>query len=65
MREIHLVFHSKTGVEGFEAAAMPHLGALYRSAKFLTCDSSETDDLVQDVYLEAWKSFHRFRPGTN
>jgi RNA polymerase sigma-70 factor, ECF subfamily len=44
---------------------MPHLGDLYRSAKFLTRDSSEADDLVQDVYLEAWKSFHRFRPGTN
>ena len=64
-RYVEMVFHSETGIEGFEAAAMPHLGDLYRSAKFLTRDSSEADDLVQDVYLEAWKSFHRFRPGTN
>jgi len=60
-----LFFHSKTGVEGFEEAAMPHLGDLYRAAKFLTHYSSEADDLVQEVYLEAWKSFHRFEPGTN
>jgi RNA polymerase sigma-70 factor (ECF subfamily) len=60
-----LFFHSKSGVEGFEAAAMPHLGDLHRTAKLLTHDSAEADDLVQEVYLEAWKSFHRFEPGTN
>jgi RNA polymerase sigma-70 factor, ECF subfamily len=60
-----LFFHSQTGVEDFEAAAMPHLADLYRTAKFLVHDSSEAEDLVQEVYLEAWKSFHRFEPGTN
>jgi RNA polymerase sigma-70 factor, ECF subfamily len=52
-------------VEDFEAAAMPHLAALYRTAKFLAHEPSEAEDLVQEVYLEAWKSFHRFEPGTN
>lgn len=28
-------------------------------------DSSEAEDLVQETYLEGWKSFHRFEPGTN
>lgn len=28
-------------------------------------DSSETEDLVQETYLEGWKSFHRFELGTN
>jgi len=56
---------STAGLEGFEAAAMPHLTALYRTAKFLVRNPAEAEDLVQDVYLEALKSFHRFQPGTN
>lgn len=44
---------------------MPHLTALYRTAKFLVRNPAEAEDLVQDVYLEAVKSFHRFEPGTN
>jgi RNA polymerase sigma-70 factor, ECF subfamily len=58
-------FHSKTRVEDFEVAAMPHLADLYRSASLLVQNSPEAEDLVQEVYLEAWKSFHRFEPGTN
>jgi len=60
-----LFFRSKTHVEDFEAVAMPHLADLYRSASLLIRDSAEAEDLVQEVYLEAWKSFHRFEPGTN
>jgi RNA polymerase sigma-70 factor, ECF subfamily len=56
---------SKPRLEDFEAAAMPHLADLYRTAKFLAHDSSEAEDLVQETYLEGWKSFHRFEPGTN
>ncbi len=44
---------------------MPHLSDLYRSASLLLQNSLEAEDLVQEVYLEAWKSFHRFAPGTN
>jgi RNA polymerase sigma-70 factor, ECF subfamily len=60
-----MFFHSKTHVEDFEAAALPHLADLYRSASLLVQNSPEAEDLVQEVYLEAWKSFHRFEPGTN
>jgi RNA polymerase sigma-70 factor (ECF subfamily) len=65
MLELTLFFRPKIRDEDFEAAAMPHLAGLYRSASFLVQNSSEAEDLVQEVYLEAWKSFHRFEPGTN
>ncbi len=54
-----MFFHPKILLEDFEAAAMPHLADLYRSASLLLQNSSEAEDLVQEVYLEAWKSFHR------
>ena len=60
-----MFYHPKVRVEDFEAAAIPHLADLYRSAALLLRDSSEAEDLVQEVYLEAWKSFHRFELGTN
>jgi RNA polymerase sigma-70 factor (ECF subfamily) len=60
-----LFSQSKTRLEDFESAAMPHLADLYRTAKFLARDSSEAEDLVQETYLEGWKSFHRFETGTN
>ena len=52
-------------MEDFEGAAIPHLADLYRSTSLLLRHSSEAEDLVQEVYLEAWKSFHRFESGTN
>jgi RNA polymerase sigma-70 factor, ECF subfamily len=49
----------------FEAAALPHLNDIYRTAARLLADSAKADDVVQDVYLQAWKSFDRFEVGTN
>ncbi len=49
----------------FEDAALPHLNDLYRTANRLLADSTKADDVVQDVYLQAWKSFERFEVGTN
>jgi RNA polymerase sigma-70 factor (ECF subfamily) len=49
----------------FESAAMPHIDALFRTAARVVGDRSEAEDLVQEAYLQAWKSFHRFEPGTN
>jgi RNA polymerase sigma-70 factor, ECF subfamily len=60
-----LRFRPKTGIEDFEAIALPHLPDLYRTARFLSPDASEAEDLVQEVYMEAWKSYHRFESGTN
>ncbi len=52
-------------VEDFEAAALPHLNGLFRTAARLVGNRTEAEDLIQETYLQAWKSFHRFELGTN
>ena len=52
-------------VEDFEAAALPHLNELFRTAARLVGNRTEAEDLIQETYLQAWKSFHRFELGTN
>ncbi len=52
-------------VEEFEAAALPHLNELFRTAARLVGNRTEAEDLIQETYLQAWKSFHRFELGTN
>ncbi|HVE15851.1 MAG TPA: RNA polymerase sigma factor, partial [Chthoniobacterales bacterium] len=38
---------------------------IYRTAARLLGTGAGADDVVQDVYLQAWKSFGQFEPGTN
>ena len=52
-------------MDEFESAALPHLNDLYRTARRILRDRTEAEDQVQETYLQAWKSFHRFEPGTN
>jgi RNA polymerase sigma-70 factor (ECF subfamily) len=60
------VFFGRTArAEDFEVAALPHLNDLFRTALRVVGDRTEAEDLVQEAYLQAWKSFHRFTPGTN
>lgn len=51
--------------EIFETEAMQHIDDLYRTAKRLTRSETEADDLVQETYMQAWKSFDRYELGTN
>ena len=51
--------------DAFEAEALPHLNDLYRTTRRLLRDAGAAEDLVQEVYLQAWKSFHKYEPGTN
>ncbi len=49
----------------FERAALPHFRVLYRTAAKVVHDQMQTEDVVQETFLQAWESFHRFEPGTN
>ena len=51
--------------EEFDAAALPHVAALLRTATRLCGARDCAEDLVQETYLQAWRSFGRFEPGTN
>lgn len=42
-----------------------HLDSLYRTALRLTRNEQEAEDLVQDTFLSAYRSFHQFQRGTN
>lgn len=60
------VLFSKPAQPGeFEKVALPHLKELYRTAVRLLGDGAKAEDVVQETYLQAWKSFARFEPGTN
>ncbi len=49
----------------FEETALPFLTDLFRTAVRSLGDRSAAEDCVQETYLQAQKSFHRFEPGTN
>jgi RNA polymerase sigma-70 factor (ECF subfamily) len=50
---------------GFEELAMPIFDSLYNFARWLANNETDAEDLVQDTYLKALRSFESFRPGTN
>ncbi|HTS30830.1 MAG TPA: sigma-70 family RNA polymerase sigma factor [Bryobacteraceae bacterium] len=58
-------FSKRPSTNQFEAAAMPYLNDIYRTAARLLGDGPGADDVVQDVYLQAWKAFDQFELGTN
>jgi RNA polymerase sigma-70 factor (ECF subfamily) len=49
----------------FESAALPHLDQLFRTAVRVLRDRTDAEDIVQETYFQALRSFHRFEPGTN
>ena len=51
--------------EAFDRAALVHVPELLRFASRLCGGVEAAEDLVQETYLQAWRSFHRFAAGTN
>ena len=45
--------------------ALVHLDALYHVALRLTRNRAQAEDIVQEAFLRAFRSFHHFNPGTN
>jgi len=49
----------------FEDLAVPLFDQLYNFARWLTRDTSEAEDLVQETYAKALRGFSTFQAGTN
>lgn len=56
---------NKTERGAFQELAFPHIDSLYSTALRMTRNNLDAEDLVQDVYLRAFRFFHRFERGTN
>lgn len=49
----------------FEGLAFNHMNSLYSTALRMTRNELDAEDLVQDVYVRAFRFFHKFEKGTN
>ena len=54
-----------TTADSFNDIALPFLDDVYRFALSLTRDEADADDLTQDTFLKAFRSWSSFTPGTN
>jgi RNA polymerase sigma-70 factor (ECF subfamily) len=49
----------------FEHEAIPWIDDVYRFALSLTRDEADADDVVQDTFLRAFRSWHTYLPGSD
>jgi RNA polymerase sigma-70 factor (ECF subfamily) len=49
----------------FAELAMEHMPSLYSAALRMTRNPADAEDLVQETFLKAYRSFDRFEEGTN
>jgi RNA polymerase sigma-70 factor (ECF subfamily) len=49
----------------FAELAMEYMGSLYSAALRMTRNPADAEDLVQETYLKAYRSFGTFQEGTN
>jgi RNA polymerase sigma-70 factor, ECF subfamily len=53
------------GDAAFEREALPWLDDVHRFALSLTRDPANADDVVQETYLRAYRSWHTYTPGSD
>ncbi len=51
--------------DSFHTEALPHLDALFNAATYLTRDTREAEELVQETLLKAYRFWSRYKAGTN
>lgn len=49
----------------FERDALPWIDDVFRFARSLTRNDADAEDVVQDTFLRAYKSWHTFQPGSD
>jgi RNA polymerase sigma-70 factor (ECF subfamily) len=49
----------------FERDALPWLDDVHRFALSMTRDAADADDVVQETFLRAYRSWHTFEPGSD
>jgi RNA polymerase sigma-70 factor, ECF subfamily len=54
-----------SATERFECEAIPHINDIFRTATRILGERERAEDVAQEVFLQAWKSFDRFEQGTN
>ncbi len=51
-------------IANFQREALPHMDAVYRFALRLSGSADQAQDLVQDTFLRAYRSWDQYTPGT-
>ena len=54
-----------TAQDDFTKEAMQFAPQLFSTAMRMTRNNSDAEDLVQETFIKAWRSFHTFQTGTN
>jgi RNA polymerase sigma-70 factor (ECF subfamily) len=51
----------RAGEQNFREVMLPHMDAAYNFARYLACDPTAAEDIVQAAFLRAFRSFPNFR----